>query len=304
MRRTLKTTLFLVSLVLAFVAPLSVSAQFDNGDILLSDFFDGVFELDPRTGDQQFVFGSDLFVRGLAANEDFIYASDFGEGIIRYDIANGTSTEIAGLEFADDIVLDQNNDLIVVNGLTSLLRLDAETGDTSLISTGVFDDAVVSRDGTIYAAKRGEGIGFFDGADFISVSDDSVNIFFEEITLGQNGVMYASNIDTDVLYQVDLNSGIVSELTTEEFVFIQDLETDLDGSILAAANFNGVEGIYRVNPITGEITTIVDDNDIGEPWAPLDLAVIRSRSIPEPCCTTLIGLLALAFTYRRSRIQS
>ena len=116
-------------------------------------------------------------------------------------------------------------------------------------------------------------------------------------------MLYGTNVFTDSLFQINPVNGNIAEVTTGEFVFVDDIEANVDGTILVAASFNGVEGVFSVDPTTGDVISIINENDIDSPfWAVQDIAVVgplNSVFIPEPTIFPVLAFGCLALLRRR-----
>ena len=102
----------------------------------------------------------------------------------------------------------------------------------------------------------------------------SKRIKFQHLDLGPDGMLYLSTTVGESFYRVNPNTGAGVEIDSGVFTFIDDLQVDASGDIVFAGEVDGNHGVFRFDPATKAVTTIVDDASVnGGFFNPLDLAI-------------------------------
>lgn len=280
--------------------------QLSNGDIIISEFFNDVFQIDPVNRTQTNIFNQDLFLGSIAGTGNFAYSLDNGEGIVEINLSTGMSSLIAGSTTSvNELTLDQNDNLIVAGGF-GVQRFDRSTGVFSTITGNTYDDIVVSAQGDIFVVDAFDGIGRLDsGGNFDFIADPG--FAFEGLTIGTDGLLYSySNFDG--LFQIDPITGESTMLEADIFGGFDDMVSFEDGALLISGTFDidgdslDEDGLFRYDLATGAITSVFDEatDDISF-WSPTDVYIVGELNavVPEPCSAFLLSSLSMLMLRRR-----
>lgn len=283
------------------------NGQLVDGDIIISEFFDDVFQIDPANRTQTNIFSQNLFLGSIVGNGNVIYSSDFGEGIVQIDLSSDTSTLIAGTPSTSvsELTFDQNDNLLISSN-SGVQRYNTTTGVLSTITTDSYDDVVVSAQGDIFVSDTFDGIGRLNSAGlFESIADPG--FAFDSLAIASDGLLYTYS-GFDGLFQINPLTGASTQLETDIFSSVDDIVSFEDGALLISGQFDvegdgGIldDGIFRYDIATGTVTSIFDEftEDLSG-WSPADVYVVGELNavVPEP---TVVPVLALAIAGLVSR---
>jgi len=280
-------------------------AQLVDGDIIISEFFDDVFQIDPVNRTQTNIFNQDLFLESIVGSGNTIYSRDFGEGIVEIDLSTGTSSLILGSPTSvNELTFDQNDNLIIT-GNDGVQRYDTTTGVFSTITTDEYRDVIVSAQGDIFVTDTFDGIGRLNSAGlFESIVDPG--FAFEGLTIASDGLLYTYS-GFDGLFQINPLTGASTMLEADIFGGVDDIVSFGNDALLVSGTFDidgdgtTEDGLYRYDILTGAITSVFDEEteDLSF-WSPADVYVVGELNavVPEP---TVIPVLVLAMAGLVSR---
>ena len=306
MKRMIVRILLMVTL---WTMPIICSGQLQNGDIIISEFFDDLFLVDPETNSQTNIYNEDRFLLNLAGSGNTVFSYDFGEGLIEIDLAAGTTDVIADIN-VNEITFDQTDNLIVSSNL-GIQRYDRSLGLFSTIASTGYDDVVVSLQGEIFVTDTFAGVGRLNNeGEFESLFDPGFG--FDDLTIGSDGFIYTYS-PFDGLHRINPITGEGNMLADDIFSSIDDLVGLENGNLLISGVFDidgdGLQddGLYEYNPLTGKLVSVIDESTNNLTfWAPSDVFVVGGifATIPEPTLFPVVATLMVGVASRRIRKSS
>lgn len=299
----------------------NAQAQFQNGDIIVGEFFDDFLRVNSGTvTDLYDIERSDNFTHLEIADSHTAYVVNFTE-IWKIDIASGSETTLVDLGgvSSNEIIMGLDGHLLVSNAGTGISRVDVNTGGVSTVYDATFfnpSDICISSEGFIYVTEFFDGLGRVntDGS-WTKLGDWDVN-FFSHLDLGPDGFLYATTtFEGGDLYRINPSSGSGVKIADDLFTFIDDLQVAADGSIyLAGATDTTGDSlvndlVMKIDPLTGQWEVVVDDTMVGDPsppfFNPMDLVIYDGNfysAVPEPgSAVILVGLAVGSLGWRRRR---
>ncbi len=272
--------------VLAIATTLSgrVEAQLTEGAIIVPEFFEELYQIPTSGGTAIDLLDSPVFdeVAGqhlAIADADTAYIMDFSD-LYRFDFSSGQITHVDQLSFTPlELTLHSSGDLIAV-APDELVRVDPTTGAESSLYTEDFfgpSDAVSDPDGNIFLTEFFDALGVFvPGAGFTQVGNFPSGMF-GHVDLGPDGMLYLATSTEASFYRVDPSTGVGVELDSEVYTFIDDLQVDSAGDILFSGEVNEKMGVFRFDPDTKALTTIVDNTSVNDGFFnPNDIAIFSA----------------------------
>lgn len=255
-------------------------AQLSSGAIVVPDFFEELYEIDPGGGatdilDSPFlqeVFGNHLAI----ADASTAYLVSFDE-LYRFDFPSGQLSFVDQLSFAPlEITMDSSGDLIGVDA-GELFRIDPQNGAETSLHTETFfgpNDAVVDDAGNVYVTEFFDALGVLTpGGTFNKIGNFATNKF-QHVDLGPDGMLYLSTVVGESFYRVNPATGFGVELDAGVFSTIDDLQVDAAGDIVFSGSVGFDSGIFRFNPTTKAVTAIADESTVNDGFFdPLDVAI-------------------------------
>jgi sugar lactone lactonase YvrE len=247
-------------------------------------------------------FGSKLVAerRGTIALLGNLYGGSYaGPAIIRSDPATGTNsvvTEGGLLTYAFDFTTDENGDFLVAAGLQTIARVNATTGEQSMVAGGGLiqqpraltrtptgalfvlsaqdwstNDTALIRIDSAGHQKVIVPAGTFANA--LRLAADS----FGRILVADTGVGYYA---TGTVWRVTPSTGEVENVCSDpRLVQLDSIQTDDGGNVVLTT----LKIAYRLDPETGALTPI--SKGAGEEIYAQDIAVVPQREAPpRPSC--------------------
>ena len=278
--------------ILAVVAflPLNLASvawsQVSAGDVVITELFEELYRVNPATGFATDLLNSPITQELLGqhievADAETAYFTAFDD-LYRFNLTADVATFITQLSFApQEITLDAGGDLIAVEA-SEIFRIDVSTGQESSVYTETFfgpSDAVVDSSGNIYLTEFFDALGVLaPGGGFSPIGNFQDNMF-SHLDLGPDGMLYLSTTFGGSLYRVDPVTGVGTELDGDVFTFIDDLQVDALGHVLFAGEVDSRSGLFRFNPATNQLTTIVDNStQNGGFFDPSDVALFAGQA--------------------------
>ncbi len=267
------------------VANVSVAkAQLPDGAVITSEFFEELYRVYPAGGTPTDLLNSPVFDKVLGhhleiADGNTAYVVSFDQ-LYKFDFPSGGISSVDQLSFTPrEITLGSNGDLIAV-GPGDVFSIDPSTGAETSLHTETFfnpSDAAVDSTGNIFLTEFFDALGVLSPqGGFSKIGNFGVNKF-NHIDLGPDGFLYLSTTVGESFYRVNPVTGSGTELDSGVFTFIDDLQVDASGDILFAGEVNSKQGVFRFDPQTTTLTTIVDDDTVnGGFFNPLDIAIFSS----------------------------
>ncbi len=269
----------LALLAVSNFAARSTQAQIGVDDVIVSEFFDDILRVNNGSVTDLFDISQPDNISSIAiANSTTAYVVNFLE-IWKIDTAANTVTLLTEVEgnSPSEITMDLNGDLLFVSASHGVNRIDIETGQISLVYDDIFfdaDDIAVSAEGYIYVTEFFDGLGRIGPGGWQKLGDWNTN-FFSHIDVGPDGYLYcATTFENGDVYRINPYTGIGSKIADDAYVFIDDLQVASDGTIYIAGNRDTdddgvVENVvFTIDPLTGELTVVVDENMVGDPTPP------------------------------------
>lgn len=290
----MKKALCIVSFVLV-CAPVVCLGQSNIGDIVATEFFEELFLIDDVNLDVTDVYDSgfeDPSPDQIVIREGIVFGTDFDE-IYQFDLSNNTGSLVATLSFVpEEIALDQNGDFVLADTGTGISRVDAVTGDVVNVYDDNFfspDDLVVSANGDIFVAEFFDSLGTLgnDGI-YTPIGNFGANTF-NHLVIGNDGFLYATTSAGNI-HRIHPLSGESVLISDVDFAVHDELAVALDGTLLLSASIDLDEdgfadnGLFKINPITGQITTIVSDLEFGPFFSLDDVTVFRELNQAVSYC--------------------
>ncbi|NOZ39813.1 MAG: hypothetical protein GXP24_06255 [Planctomycetes bacterium] len=263
----------------------SARAQLSAGAVVIPEFFEELYRVSPAGGTATDLLNSPVFDKVLGhhleiADASTAYIVSFNQ-LYKFDFPSGAITFVDQLSFTpSEITLGTNGDLIAV-GPNDVFRINPNTGaETSLYTETFFspNDAVTDSSGNIYLTEFFDALGVLSPAgNFSKIGNYSTNKF-QNLDLGPDGFLYLSTTVGESFYRVNPATGVGTLLDTGVFTFIDDLQVDASGDILFAGEVNSKQGVFRFDPQTTALTTIVDEDTVnGGFFNPQDIAIFLSQ---------------------------
>jgi streptogramin lyase len=264
-----------------------------DGNVLVahrsSDGFDRIVRVDPVSGAQTIVseggsleFGAS---GGLAVGESgrIFVLTGFGD-IVEVNPQTGVQTPITTAlnHFGRGLVIDSSGDLLAVTTGSGAVRVDPDTGEIAVVSSGGFfnfpDGIAVIPEApapsqTYAVVDRNAGPGGEDGIILIDeVTGDQTllsyggNIDFAKgMAVGLDGTIFVAADGTDTIVSVDRVTGAQTVLVSS-LAGTTGMSVAANGDLLVGRIFE----IVRINPITGETTVAANGGLI--PFVVTDVA--------------------------------
>lgn len=257
-----------------------IRAQLNEGAILVSDFFEELYQVGSNGGvtdlldspSFQEVPGQNLAI----ADDSTAYLSYFSN-LYRFDVGSGQLTFVDELSFDPiEITIDAAGSLVAV-GAGELIQIDPATGaETSIYDESFFTprDAVTDEVGNIYLTEFFDALGVLSPAGAFSKIGNYATNQFRHLDLGPDGMLYLSTTFGASFYRIDPTDGSGVELDSDVFELIDDLQVDAAGDIIFSGQVDTRNGVFRFDPSTKAVTTLVDDTSVnGGFFDPRDVAI-------------------------------
>jgi len=257
------------------------------GHVLVSDYvgfdgFGGLIDVDPATGGRTTVSANDHpvgtpnfnlpVVPAFEANGDIVVPEQNGDDVLRIDPATGARTTVSSssvgtgpaLSDPNGIAVAANGDLFVADfsafdGNGGIIRIDPVTGNRTQVSSN----------------GHGSGPAFGFGPDGIAIAADGSLVVVD--TFGYQVL----RVDPATGNRTTISSNSVGTGPTFDYVYGLALESDGHILVCDIDGFDGNGGIIRIDPATGNRTT-VSSNAVGSGPAlnrPASLALAPDGSI-------------------------
>jgi sugar lactone lactonase YvrE len=218
--------------LIAAVAPAAAQAAnvpIGGGDIVITEFFEDLWRIDPATGAKTTLDPGTFNPRAEIIEFDAarrLVAVDFDQRLVRFDPAALTVTPLTTTLFplASGIAVEQSGTILVAAGF-DIFRVNPATGATTTL-----------------------------------VNHDNVNGgFFNPfgIDVGPTGRIFVSEFFED-LWEINPATGAASQVPRSRDISLRDpLVVRSDGSLVSREFDTG--NFLKINPATGEITTFATD---------------------------------------------
>jgi hypothetical protein len=272
--------LMLVAAFAVFVMEAGTAhAQIGVDDIIVTDFFDDILSVENGAVTDLFDIAQPDSITSIAiASPTVAYVVNFLE-IWKIDLTANSVTLLTAVEGNSpaEISMDLDGNLLFVSASHGVNRIDTSTGQISLVYDDVFfdaDDIAVSAEGIIYVTEFFDGLGKIGPGGWQKLGDWNVN-FFSHIDIGPDGYLYcATTFENGDIYRINPYTGMGSKIADNVYDFIDDLQVASDGTIYIAGN-RDTDGdgltenvVFTVDPLTGELADVVDENMVGNPSPP------------------------------------
>lgn len=305
---------FCATIIALFICPVA-SAQLTDGDVIFGEFFEELHQVDTNSGAVIDILdsplGQSVFVRNTEIlDSNSVFISDSND-LVRYDVPSQTTSLFTTLSFNPrEITRDLNGNLIATSA-SGVFRVDGTTGAETLIHDDTFfsvGDAVVDQNGNIFVTEFFDALGAVGSNGFTQIGNFSANQF-SSIDIGIDGELYLASTFGGEFWRVDPVTGQGTQLGSDLFSSLDDIQVDANGDILFSATVNSVDGLHLFDPNSATITNIFDSDDFnGGFFSPGDLDIFESSlrstnfvSVPEPASATFIGLALIGIAMKRRR---
>ena len=292
----------------------SANAQLSESNIVFTEFFEELYSLDLANQSVTDILNSPIntpsfqLVEVLDPNTIALTSSD---DLYFYDVQSATASFFQTLTFSpEEITRDGSGNLIAV-GSPGVVRIDTTTGNETLVFDETFfdaDDAVVDSQGNVFVTEFFDALGVVGpNGGFRQIGDFDTNQF-SHLDIGVDGALYLASTDGGEFYRVDQSTGTSTLLAEDAFTFIDDLQVADDGSILFGGFVDSENGIFSFDPLTGEVSTVIFEDDVNNGFFnPLDIDIFSSSNrfaltaVPEPSTVSVVALLGSVCLIRRRR---
>jgi sugar lactone lactonase YvrE len=238
------------------------------GHILVSDYFGfdgfgGLIDVDPATGARTTVSANDHpvgtpnfntpVVPAFEANGDIVVAEQDGDDVLRIDPATGARTTVSSSSVGTGPALsDPNGIAVAANGDLFVADFSAFDGNGGIFRI----DPVTGNRTEVASNSHGSGPAFGFGPDGIAIAPDGSLVVVD--TYGYQVL----RVDPATGNRTTISSNSVG--TGPTFDYVYGLALEPDGHILVGDRdgFDGNGGIIRIDPATGNRTT-VSSNAVG-----------------------------------------
>lgn len=290
-------------------------AQLLEGDVVLPELFEELHVFDTNSGTLTDVLDNAIIeaitidnAEGL--NSNTVILSSFSD-LYRYDVSTATSSFFSTLSFTpNEITRDLNGNLIAA-ATGGVYRIDAATGDTTLLHTETFfstDDAVVDQNGTIFVTEFFDALGAVNpNGGFTQIGDFSSNQF-SNLDIGIDGQLYLASTFGGEFWRVDPVSGEGTLLGEDLFLNLDDLQVDDNGDLLFSATVGDEDGLFLFDPETAEITNLIGNDDVDGLFSIRDVDIFATQfrstdfvPVPEPGSVSLFVLAMIGISTTRRR---
>lgn len=309
-------TWLLALLACGLSTPSTANAQIDLEDqtIIVSEFFDEIFRIDPGSNTAVDILDSDPFESPFgqlveAVSPTQIIISDFND-LFSFTGSDSTTLVATVPGILREIVRDGTGNLVATS-TSGLYSVDLTSGDSQQIFDATFfspSDAVVSGDGIIYVTEFFESLNAINP---VTGTRRQIGNFgadgFDHLDIGPDGLLYT--VDGDEFHQVNPITGDSIFLGSAESAQIEDLKVDRDGRLLFGGGYNGIEGVFAFDPFTGGVVTLFDGATIDDTFfSVLDFTLAEEGlrtaiSVPEPAALMpTIGLFTLILSRRHRSV--
>jgi sugar lactone lactonase YvrE len=257
------------------------------GHILVSDYFGfdgngGLIDVDPGTGARTTVSANDHpvgtpnfnlpVVAAFEADGDIVVPEQDGDDVLRIDPATGARTTVSSSSVGTGPALsDPNGIAVAANGDLFVADFSAFDGDGGIIRI----DPVTGNRTEVSSNGHGSGPAFGFGPDGIAIAADGSLVVAD--TFGYQVL----RVDPATGNRTTISSNSVGTGPTFDYLFGLALEPDGHILVCDEDGFDGNGGIIRIDPATGNRTT-VSSNAVGSGPAlngPASLAVAPDGSI-------------------------
>ena len=294
----------LLSAILVLLLSGKSFAQLDEGDVAISEFFEELFVYDAQTGSVTDVYDGATGAPSpgqIAVRDGQIYGADSDE-FFRFEKGTNTATLIAKLPSTiSDVTVDQNGDfLFVASG--GVGRIEAETGLVTEVFNDTFfspDDVVVSSNGDVFVTEFFESLGRIRDGVFTPIGDFGANEF-AHVTIGQDGFLYTASTFGGTISRIHPITGKLEIISDGKFASVDDIDVATNGNLLLSARLGSVDGLFSIDPTTGNFINLIDDPSF---FSPSDISVARdlNTAIPEPGSALIVLGFGIAVLARRKK---
>ena len=296
---------FLASCIVGLFAPVSAVTAGAMGSIYVTEFFDGVSQVDPVTGTV-----TPLFASGEIGDSGPIALDHSGKllvtdelGILRIDPMTLTQSLIPTRSFtsARGMAVERDGNILVA-ATDSLVRVNAATGDVTTLRSGSFispRDVIVGPTGDIYLSDFFNGVARIDPVTGAPTEVPGDSIFAPGgIAFDNEGKLLATDASRG-LVRIDLGTGEQTIVSNGTFTTsTSHLAVEEDGNILLASVF---DDLIRIDPATGLATNLVTQSF----FSPRDMLLVRTDlAVPEPNSFAIFASGALMIVGCRRRLDA
>ena len=303
------------ALLFCLVNPRTAEAQLSDQTILISEFFEEVFRLDPGSVPVDILSNDDPFGQLIAVvDSNTAIISSFSE-LYRFDVSSQQTTLLTDLSFVPrEITRDTTGNLIAV-GSPGVVAVNVTSGGAVDIFDQSFfspSDVVVAENGLIYVTEFFDALGVVNPVTqtFSKIGNFTTNEL-RSIDIGPDGNLYVSSRDSE-FFRVNPLSGattLLGSATTlpgsEDSILPDEIKVDDDGNILYTGFTEGGESIFSFDPDSAITTTILNGDDVDDFFSVLDFDLnsklrATNTAVPEPSSTALLSVMVVAgFASRR-----
>ena len=304
------------ALFFGFVNQRSAEAQLSDQTIVISEFFEEVFRLDPGGSAVDILNTDDPFGQLIEIiDPNTVIISSFSE-LYRFDVSSQQATLLTDLSFEPREITRDTTGNLIATGSPGVVSVDVTSG----VAVDIFDqtffspsDVVVADNGLIYVTEFFDALGVVNPTTqtFSQIGNFDTNEL-RAIDIGPDGNLYVSSIDSE-FFRVNPLSGATTRLGlaitlpgSEDPILPDEIKVDDDGNILYTGSSEGGESIFSFDPNSAITTTILNGDDVDDFFSVLDFDInsqlrATNTAVPEPSSVAILGVLVLAGFGRRRR---
>ena len=275
----------------ALLSPDGNALAIDSSDhLLILHGADGVFsnsitQLDLNTGSQKTIFSTistEVALLGIAVEASGMIIAHSSQSVSKIDPSNGEQTVIAsGPQFSNltSLLIDQNNDIILTDsGNNTVFRINPDLREVNIVSTG----GLINSPFIISTNPDGDYI--LSGGMFVKINSltgeqsetlsaplttpdgTTLRLRVNDLFVDSNGDFIVSGTGTSAtggigIFRVDPTTGVSTNIAPD-LANVSDIVSNTDdGDLFVFAtrtlDNTNTNGIFRINLVTGEVSTVV-----------------------------------------------
>jgi len=264
------------AIILSSPVPALANAPLAPGEIVITEFFEDLWRIDPATGGKS-VLNSGTFdprdIIAIDANRH-VLAIDNDDQLVRFNPTTLAVTPLTTSSFpsAKDIALEPSGNVLVVAD-DNIFRVNPTSGVTTTlvdrenVNDGFFGPAgiAVGATGRIFVTEFFEQLWEINpatGAAAVLPRSREVELA-TFIDVRSDGDLIVRDFNLGDLLKINPNTGLVTTFATGLPTFTADLEIEEDNDIVIAST----DGVFRYDASTGAETPLAIDGPLFSPQA-------------------------------------
>jgi hypothetical protein len=289
-----KTITMLTCLLVTVVGSRRAAAvSIQPGDIIITEFFEGLVKIDPVTGTRTNIgLVSSLSEHPLFEADGKLLVYEFGV-LSRVNLTTETKTTLVPSISITDMALEPSGDLIYVNS-DGVFRLDMTSLTSTLLYVETFfgpRSVAVKPSGDIVITEFFEGFWNVDpsGGSAAPIADSNTLSFPDHLLIEPSGNFLVLDFNNDI-YRVHPATGVPTFLASTFESFPGDMVLESPNVLLMV----GSDNVSRIDLTTGQETILATDTFFS-------VRGVAVATVPEPSTATFTALSVLGLTRVRRR---